>query len=48
MKLPYPPAKCSHCGNRVPRAAAHRCPLCRTPFSRLPLPATIEDRLDQG
>lgn len=48
MKPPHPPAKCSHCGIRVPRAAAYRCPLCRTPFEQLPPMPTIESRLDQG
>lgn len=26
------PETCSHCGIRIPRAAARRCPGCRRPF----------------
>ncbi|MBJ2152697.1 hypothetical protein [Paracoccus sp. IB05] len=29
------PANCHSCGTDVPRAAAHRCPVCLIPFSRM-------------
>lgn len=33
------PSRCVGCGNTVPRAAAHRCPICRLPFgSPKPIP----------
>ncbi len=34
------PAQCHACGEEVPRAAAHRCPICLNPFSRMPLDQT--------
>lgn len=27
------PPTCPACGQDIPRAAAHRCPICLTPFS---------------
>ncbi len=31
-----PPRVCAHCRQVMPRAAAVRCPLCRTPFDAPP------------
>lgn len=33
MYRAMPPPVCHSCGENVPRAAAHRCPLCLFPFA---------------
>ncbi len=40
MLRAFLPAVCPHCGEDVPRAAARRCPICRSPF---PLPFSVPE-----
>lgn len=44
MHRRFIPAHCAHCGAAVPRAAAGRCPSCRTDFAAANAPHRPEPR----